>query len=183
MPTNFESVAEMIQLLEREQVAYMLVGSLAGNLYGLPRATQDADLVAEISASQIHAISEMLSTEIVMDRQLSFEAITGTTRRMMLTLKSKFVIEIFEVGDDPHHRERFARRLRIPVRDLGIDVWVSTAEDMLIQKLRWGRGKDLDDAVGIVAISGQSLDWEYIHRWVDEHGTRPLLRQVQEDAE
>ena len=59
----------------------------------------------------------------------------------------------------------------MPVAALGRDAWVSTAEDTVIQKLRWGRPKDLDDAVGTIAVSGSGLDWAYVQCWTDSHGT------------
>ena len=30
----------------------------------------------------------------------------------------------------------------------------------------------------IIAMQSVSLDWEYIHRWCDTHGTRELLASV-----
>jgi hypothetical protein len=43
-------VARLIESLERDGVAYMLVGALSSNLYGVPRATNDADLVVRFDS-------------------------------------------------------------------------------------------------------------------------------------
>ena len=49
-------------------------------------------------------------------------------------------------------------------------------------KLRWykalNRSKDKDDVRGVIAVQGDSLDWDYIRRWCDMHGTRELLEAV-----
>jgi hypothetical protein len=29
-----------------------------------------------------------------------------------------------------------------------------------------------------MAVQGDRLDWDYIHRWCDAHGTRALLDEV-----
>jgi hypothetical protein len=59
---------------------------------------------------------------------------------------------------------------------------VATAEDVVIQKLRWARRKDLDDVVNLLAVSGSTLDWAYIRRWTDSHGTSGLLDQLRGEA-
>ena len=61
-----------------------------------------------------------------------------------------------------------------------------TAEDVVVMKMRWAlslnRPKDADDARGVIAVQGERLDWDYIRRWCDDHGTRELLEQVRASA-
>ena len=50
---------------------------------------------------------------------------------------------------------------------------------MVVQKLRWGRNKDLDDARDVLAVQGpESLDMDYISRWCEIHGTATRLREA-----
>ena len=58
-------------------------------------------------------------------------------------------------------------------------MWIPTAEDVVIQKLRWQRGKDVEDLKGVLAVSGGQLDWDYINRWAGQHGTLELLQRIQ----
>ncbi len=55
-------------------------------------------------------------------------------------------------------------------------------EDVLLQKLRWlhklNRLKDRNDARDVIAVQYENLDWSYIHRWTDCHGTRGLLDEI-----
>lgn len=52
-------------------------------------------------------------------------------------------------------------------------------EDLVIQKLRWGRGKDLDDARDVLAVQGvKSLDMIYIRGWCERHGTVDALETI-----
>lgn len=54
---------QVLETLERHGVAFMVTGSLAGNLHGLPRATQDADVVVEGGLLQIdHFVAELGGT-------------------------------------------------------------------------------------------------------------------------
>ena len=81
----------------------------------------------------------------------------------------------FLMNDDP-----FARRQRSPF--LGRQAYVPTPEDVVVMKLRWAlslnRPKDAEDAHGVMAVQGERLDWNYIRRWCDAHGTRELLDKV-----
>jgi hypothetical protein len=45
--TDDEAVASFVSLLERVGVPYMLAGSIASSHHGLPRATNDADVVID----------------------------------------------------------------------------------------------------------------------------------------
>ena len=175
-PSN-ELTRRMIARLNALSVAHMLTGSLASNTHGVARATKDADLVADIDEK---AVAALLVPDLVLDRQISFETITLSTRWRFRVPRGTFTFEIFLVTDDPFDRERFARRQ--PIRFLGEPTWVATAEDVVIQKLRWAvrarRAKDIEDAKNVIAVQANSLDWPYIRRWCDEHGSRELLEEV-----
>jgi hypothetical protein len=45
--TQEEIVARVVALLEQAGVTYMVAGSFASNLHGIPRMTQDADVVID----------------------------------------------------------------------------------------------------------------------------------------
>jgi hypothetical protein len=175
-----EAAGAVIDALNGLGVPYMLVGSFASNFYGVPRATQDADFVLQVGPGTVSALAERLAPAFRLDPQMSFELVTGTTRHVLQAADSPFVVELFLLSDDPHDRERFARRR--PVRTLSREVWMPTAEDIVITKLRWAhqaqRPKDLEDARNVVAVQGARLDWDYVSRWCEGHGTRPLLDQV-----
>jgi hypothetical protein len=42
-----ESLQIILDRLEERGIAYMITGSFASNVHGMPRATQDADVVIE----------------------------------------------------------------------------------------------------------------------------------------
>ena len=181
VPT-IERLADFVTALEAAGIGYLLAGSIAGNVYGEPRSTKDADFVAETDADGIRRLVRELPKDITVDLQSSFELRTLTTRRLKAQLPSKFEIELFDVGEDPHHITRFERRVRRALPSLGCDAWIATGEDMLIQKLRWKRAKDLEDAIDYVFVSGKTFDWEYVRRWTDEHGTTGLLEDARRQA-
>jgi len=169
-----------IDALERAGVPYVVVGSLASSLYGIPRSTRDADFVIQLAGESLASIMRELGDRFVMEPQGSFETVTATTRNVINVKDGLFQIELFHLSDDPHDRLRFQRRQRVPM--FSRETYALTAEDVVITKLRWSRQgqrlKDVDDVRSVIAVQGDKLDWEYVRHWCDEHGTRELLEDL-----
>ncbi len=62
-----------------------------------------------------------------------------------------------------YDKERFERRIKVNLGDFYI--WITTPEDLIIQKLMWHRSKDVEDIKGIIARQDK-LDYDYIKKWV-----------------
>jgi hypothetical protein len=115
------------------------------------------------------------------ESQLEFELITGTVRRKICFTPINFVLEIFQLSDDPFDQSRFKRRIEIQSSVLGGSIWLPTPEDVIIQKLRWSRPQDLVDAENVMIVQMDILDWDYICRWTDRHGTTKTLFNIRDD--
>jgi len=180
--TGNEATLAVIDALEACSIPYMLVGSYSSNVYGVERSTQDADFVVELVEGAIGELSRRLSPSIRIDRQMSFETVTMTTRFVAKVVESPFKIEFFLLSSDPHDRERFRRRRKVAAANR--EVWLPTAEDVIITKLRWSllgrRSKDRDDARDVIAVQGDRIDWNYVHSWCDQHGTMGLLDEIRQ---
>lgn len=171
----------VIDALDRLRIPYMLVGSFSSNLWGIPRSTKDADFVVELGDTSIGTIASALGAEYRLDPQMSFESVTGTMRYQISHSSSAFKVELFLLGTDPHDRARFERRILKPIGERS--VYVATAEDVIIMKLRWveraKRPKDIEDVKDVLDVqTGANLDLPYIRHWCDQHGTRELFEQL-----
>jgi hypothetical protein len=171
-------LATVVELLHAKDIPYMLVGAFSSNAYGYPRSTNDADLVIEYHTGVLKLLGEALGDDFTLDSQISIELQTGTLRNILTYNPTQFDIELFRLSTDPHDRERFARRRRLRLPDLSIDAVLPTAEDVIIQKLRWGRDKDLADARVVIAVQAPNLDWAYLRSWTDRHGTTAVLDRM-----
>jgi hypothetical protein len=175
-----EAILAVVKGLKNAGIDYMLVGGHVAVTYGVPRLTKDADFVVELGQASISELGKRLLPGIVLDSQASFESATGTTFYRLKTRDGSYVIEIFLLSDDPHDKERFARRR--PVKVLGEFMDLPTPEDLIVTKLRWAkramREKDVGDARFLIATRTATLDWPHIERWADRHGTRELLDKI-----
>lgn len=161
--SNLQITAAVVSALEQLQIDYMLVGAYSSNAYGISRATHDADFVVDVKPGQLRALVELLGAEYSLNPQMQMENITGSIRNVVTHIPSGFQIE------------RFRRRRRQLLAEIQQEAWIPSAEDVSIQKLRWQRFKDLDDALGILGVSGNFLDFEYVRLWTRLHGTDSLL--------
>ena len=172
------AVPRILRLLEEAGLPHMVTGGLAASLHGIARSTKDADIVVELIPEGFSQFSKSLPPELVLDEQITFETITGSRRHIISIRRSPFKIELFFLGNDPHHQERFRRRLHRFLPEWGCSAWVATAEDMIVQKLRWGRGRDVEDARNILLVQGNGLDFAYIEKWCAAHGTLERLEEL-----
>lgn len=66
--------------------------------------------------------------------------------------------------------------------------FVSSAEDTILQKLRWfqkGGGvseRQWDDVLGVLKVQADALDYAYMQRWATDLGVAELLQQARVDA-
>jgi len=178
--TADDALVAILAALDDSAIPFMIVGSLASNFHGVPRSTRDADVVVELTPGALERLSNALRPPLSLAAQGGFEAVTGTTRYLIVLEDSPFVAELFVRSDDAHDRERFQRRQRVEL--LGHPAFIATAEDMVVTKLRWAAGaarlKDRDDIRNMLAVSGATLDWDYLDRWTALHGTAELLAEI-----
>jgi len=176
--TAEEAVLVVLEELERAQIPYLVVGALAYSAHGIPRSTKDADFVLVVATSELEALFCRLPAAFSVDPQVRMELFTGTFRWILNITGISFTIELFLLGGDPHHHEMFKRKRNEKVPFLKREAWIPSAEDMVIQKLRWARPKDLDDVRNILAVQGDAIDFEWIERWCARHGTSERLTAI-----
>ena len=181
--SSFDALVDVIRAFEAIGVSYMVVGSFSSNFYSYPRATKDADIVVEFDESTLDLMMGQLGTEHQLDRQMSFELSTGTVRNVITYAPTGFDIELFRLSDDEYNQERFARRRSAIVPELKTEFFFPSAEDVIIQKLRWQRARDVDDAKKVLLVQFEKLDWTYLEKWCQRHDTTKLLEEMRTAAE
>jgi Cys-tRNA synthase (O-phospho-L-seryl-tRNA:Cys-tRNA synthase) len=171
----------VVEALEAEDLPYMLVGAYSSGAYAVPRGTKDVDFVLSAhSGAAFDGVLRRLEPHFEFDPQISFETITGSRRHILTSRTNRGLqVELFLLGDDAFMQERFRRRRHEYLAQLDRRVSIPTAEDVIVQKLRWGRPKDIEDVRDVMAVQRLStLDMAYIEHWCAKHGTTERLRAV-----
>ncbi|NJM37958.1 MAG: hypothetical protein HC845_08955 [Akkermansiaceae bacterium] len=175
-----ELAISVIQACEAEKIPHMITGAFAYNAYGIPRSTKDVDFVIDVTGNSVNRVINRLEPTVEFGNQVQFDTLTWGRRHIGKPREGLVVhVELFELFDDPFVKEQFRRRIYRASDQLHLQTWLPTAEDIVIQKIRWARSKDLDDARDVLAVQGlENLDMSYIEKWCEIHKTTNRLNSI-----
>jgi hypothetical protein len=146
-------------------VRWLVGGSVASSILGLPRATLDIDLVADLYGMHVTALHDALIADYYVDRDTMNWAVSTRRSFNAIHQASMIKVDVFCAGNDPLTRGELERRVFV---DLAIGrIPVCSSEDIILQKLVWwreagGSERQWRDAIGVVQIRGPELDRSYI---------------------
>jgi len=154
----------------------MLVVSHASSFYGMARSTHDVDLVIDLDSTKI---LELLSRIDLNRYYLSESALREGRMANLIDLKTGDKVDCFILGLDPNDRLAFSRR-RIETI-LGNDIFVATADDTILAKMRWGEmiggsNQQQLDITEIFKLQNEILDFEYLQTQASITGLVNILK-------
>lgn len=164
-------LGRVAQLLETAGIPFMVAGSFASTAHGLPRSTQDLDLVIDPpSAATFEALlASIPADQYYFDADAGRDALRRRSMFNLIDLASGWKVDLIVRKDRAFSRDEFARRMKMSV--LGVPVFVASPEDTIVAKLEWsklagGSQRQRRDVAGILATVGAALDRAHIERWV-----------------
>ncbi len=171
MTTVLEIFAEVIKTLEKQNIEYMVVGSVASIIYGEPRMTQDMDIVININPQDANKIESSFPLEQYYCPPLEVIKAELNQRGQfnLLHHKSGLKIDVMIRKNSPHSIEEFKRRHKVSfIKDF--EVYLAKPEDVIIKKLVFYRegnsAKHITDIRGI--LSETPVDHDYLNKWITE---------------
>jgi hypothetical protein len=155
--------------LDAAKVEYMLMGGWAVQVWGRPRPTFDVDLTLMIADPDLSAFLARLDARgfIVEESFLrGFQDELKGLRKVQvawLEVPDPVRVELFLVRSN-YQEMAFSRRLRLAM--FGREVYVISAEDLILHKLLAARHKDLAAIEDILDVQlPDHLDLEYLRSW------------------
>lgn len=182
MSPEEQALADVLALLHRLGIPFMLTGSVAASYHGRPRATHDVDVVIDPTPSQLAAlVTELESAGFYVDSESATRALGARTKFNAIETRNACKIDLIVRRDRPFSEEEFRRRLIVDL-DFAKSVPIVTPEDAILSKLEWARAagdsdRQLTDAAGVLALNPQ-LDRLYVQRWARELGVDDLWTQI-----
>jgi hypothetical protein len=185
MESPFLVLSQVARILEQYEIAYVLVGSLASSMHGMYRSTADIDLLADIKPQQVRPLLDALEKSFYVDELAVRQAVEQRRSFNAIHFDSVFKVDIFIAkGDDFARKQLERRQLRKIAPDSDQFVYVATAEDTILAKLRWYRdggevsSTQWSDVLGILGVTDLSLEFDYLREWSDRLGVRDLLERA-----
>ncbi|MEM2874909.1 MAG: hypothetical protein QW567_02665 [Candidatus Hadarchaeales archaeon] len=173
-----EVLEKVVLALKEAGVPYALTGGIAVDFYGFPRATHDIDVIATLTEENFPRLARSLEKR-------GFEV---DRREIALALEkgNRFVAQL-----GPHRvdfwlaktdgQKKELDRARI-VRILGAKMRIVAPEDLVLHKLDAGRGRDYDDALGVLVRQKGKLQKKYLMERAVVLGLDRPLRDLLKEA-
>lgn len=156
---------EVCSKLEGADIPYMLSGSLAMNVYTVPRMTRDIDIVIKLETNDVDEFSDLFSDGFYIYKEGIKPEIQRQGMFNVIDYKSGEKIDFIIRKNTEFHIHEFHRRKRIDV--FGFKAWVVSAEDLIIAKLKWIQDLESEtqkrDITNLLNIS--KIDREYVKSW------------------
>lgn len=181
---NPEDVLEIVLTkLEECNIPYMITGSFASNVHGVPRATQDADVVIETDRARMKQLIFKLGGEFYADVDAAEEALEKEGLFNVVHSATGFKVDLIIRKARLFSQTEFSRRQQTNL--LGANRWVASAEDVILAKLEWAKAgqseRQYQDAVNIARVRGRELDKNYLEKWAQDLEIGDLLGKLFSD--
>lgn len=160
--------------LEAANIPYFVSGSFASSAHGVPRSTNDIDIV--IAPPEPRALTRLLkqfpASEFGLSEEDAHDALNRRAQFNVIDYATHWKVDFILRQDTSFDESRFARREIVEIA--GIRLYAASAEDILITKLWWAKLSDserqISDAAGIIRVQAENLQRAYVERWVSVLG-------------
>ena len=164
----FDFLRVLIDFFDKQNISYMLSGSVAMSLYTQPRFTRDYDFVVNLKVAHIDDVLKNFGEGYYINDESVKEAISQKGMFNIIDHKSGYKADFMILKDEPFRQAEFLRQRKMRFLDMTISI--VSPEDLLLSKLIWIQdiqsGVQMEDIRSISAVT--DLDWNYIKEWIKE---------------
>jgi len=183
-------VVTVVEILERQSITYHLGGSFASTVHGLPRQTNDVDIVVDLSPGQGQRLAVALADGFYVDASVVADAVARRASFNAVHLATGFKVDFFVKGAGEYDDLELRRSIREQIAaDPPRTAAVKSAEDTVLRKLQWFRDgggvsdRQWGDVLGILKAQRNRLDIAYLEGWARRLDVLDLLARARADAE
>jgi len=187
---NEEVIERFADVLDSLGIRYAIGGSVASALYGTIRFTRDADIMVQPFSSVADKLFDLLKEAFYVSREAMEEALRSRGSFNVIHFETAFKIDLFIQGPGEFEGRLLDRRHMLRLNEMSRrDVSVVSPEDIILLKLRWFREtggtseRQWNDVLGVLAVQGKSLDFEYLTGSAKKLGLEELLNRAIAEAD
>ena len=154
-----QALADICSQLDERSVRFALIGGIAASLRGRLRTTEDIDLVVMTDVDGALNLAASLDAQKFVPLFPDFEKVVRTAHILALEHRPTSITLDLAIAASGFEQQVIQRADLVNIAD--IQVYVSTAEDLILMKMLAGRPQDEQDIAGIVAEQRGAIDWKY----------------------
>lgn len=183
----FDVARRVAEVFEQLGIRYCIGGSIASGIHGEYRATNDADLVADILPQHIAPLVRALEGEFYIDADMMAGALRARSSFNLIHLATAYKVDVYVPKRRPFDRAQIERSRSQPIPLADGAIWqapVASAEDTVLAKLDWYRQGDevsdrqWRDILYVLRIQAGRLDLSYLRGAATSLAVADLLERA-----
>lgn len=169
---------DVVKKLDRSGIAYMLTGSMAANIYTMPRMTRDIDFVVAITPQDVKRLSDVFpDDEYYLSLDAALDAAIRRSSFNLIHLETLVKVDFMIQKSEEYRVVEFARKSAIAIQ--GVTVWVASKEDLILSKLDWARESHSDiQLLDVKNLLSTGYDKDYLTEWTEKLQLSDMLTRV-----
>lgn len=176
---------QIVYLLEQASIPYMISGSVGSSFHGQPRATNDVDIVIDPTKEQLIVFVKSLGSDFYVSPSAALQALEHNAMFNIIGIQSGYKADMIIRKKRPFSQQEFQRKIRSDL--FGVSAYILSPEDSILSKLEWSKDRHSEtqfkDALGVLTVQKNRLDFAYLKKWANELGVEAALDRLIEEAE
>jgi hypothetical protein len=171
-----------VEILDQLSIPYAIVGSFASGAWGESRFTQDIDILVSVTPSQATALCHAFpAPDFYVSQTAAQEAVKRRSQFNVIHPASGNKIDFLIAGATPWSMAQLQRRKRVAIF-ADKEVAIAAPEDVILGKLVYyhegGSEKHLRDITGILKVSGEAVDRQYLSTVAAQLGVADIWQAI-----
>ncbi len=159
-------IKKTAQHLDLQEIPYMIIGGQAVLVYGRPRLTRDIDITLGVDTDKfalIEGLCRKLKLRSLAEKPQDFAQNT----KVLPTEQPDSKVRVdFIFSFTPYEAQAIKNAKQVLIDDYPVKF--ASCEDVIIHKMVAGRAIDEEDVKSILAKNRDTIDLEYIRKWLSE---------------
>jgi len=182
------AITPVIEALEELEVPYHIGGSVASSIYGILRATIDADLIADLQQEHVQPLVMQLQADYYIDADMIRDAIRRRSSFNLIHLDTMLKVDVYIPKSRSFDQEELRRVQQEVLLEGSRPFYVASPEGTILNKLEWYKmggevsDRQWNDILGVLKVQGAHLDMAYLQHWAAVLNVTDLLERALVDA-
>ena len=154
---------KLLKTAQKSRAKIVIMGGLATSIFAQPRATYDIDGIISLEEEEIKDFLTLLKKAgFRFDPKQPVKFIQGLPFITFYYPRYKTYVDLFVVKTKFQHEVlRRAKKSKLGK----LNLYIISAEDLILIKLQAGREKDIEDIRQIILENSPRLDFVYLGKW------------------